>query len=227
LGLDALLDRKPRELSGGQRQRVALGRALIRKPAVFLMDEPLSNLDATLRLDLREEIKRLHRESSTTTVYVTHDQEEAMVLSDRIAVLRAGRIQQCAAPAELYANPHDTFVAQFVGSPPMNLVRGEVLQDNVIASSAMRGRDPSHLWCGVRPHHIQVHACAQRGAWQGRVVMVEPLGADTWIIAEVEHARLKGRMAQSQSLALGDTAYFVFSPQSVYCFDRQTGKLVG
>ncbi|MBI2290172.1 MAG: ABC transporter ATP-binding protein [Betaproteobacteria bacterium] len=120
LGLAALLDRKPRELSGGQRQRVALGRALVRRPRVFLMDEPLSNLDARLRLEMREELKRLHEAYRVTTIYVTHDQEEAMALSQRIAVLSAGRVQQCATPQQVYADPANLFVAQFVGSPPIN-----------------------------------------------------------------------------------------------------------
>ncbi|HEX6320581.1 MAG TPA: ABC transporter ATP-binding protein, partial [Burkholderiales bacterium] len=125
LGLSPLLERKPRQLSGGQRQRVALGRALVRRPRVFLMDEPLSNLDARLRLEMREELKRLHEAHGITTVYVTHDQEEAMALSQRVAVLNAGRIEQCGTPQAVYADPANLFVAQFLGSPPLNLLEGE------------------------------------------------------------------------------------------------------
>jgi len=141
LGLVALLGKRPRQLSGGQRQRVALGRALIRRPAVFLMDEPLSNLDAALRLELREEIKRVHLAHGITTLYVTHDQEEALVLSDRIGVLRGGRIQQCDTPGNVYARPADTFVARFVGSPPMNLVPAPDLAGHPALAPRLVGRD--------------------------------------------------------------------------------------
>src|SRR5690606_34398011 len=130
LGIEPLLDRKPRELSGGQRQRVAVGRAIVRTPKAFLFDEPLSNLDAKLRVEMRAELKKLHRRLATTTIYVTHDQEEAMTLGDRVVVMKDGVIHQCASPLEVYEQPANRFVASFVGTPPMNFLDGRVFSEN-------------------------------------------------------------------------------------------------
>ena len=172
LELESLLDRRPSQLSGGQRQRVALGRAMVREPKAFLLDEPLSNLDPSLRAQARAELLRLHRRLKTTIVYVTHDQEEAMTLADRVAVMRAGVIEQCAPPLEIYARPDNTFVAQFIGSPPMNL-----LPSPVPGVSA-----PADAYVGVRPHDVIV---GPTGPIRAVVDLVEPRGHDV-----VLHLRL-------------------------------------
>lgn len=171
LSLEALLDRRPAELSGGQRQRVAIGRAIVRTPKIFLFDEPLSNLDAALRVATRIEIARLHRELGTTMVYVTHDQVEAMTLADKIVVLRAGRIEQVGAPMELYNDPANTFVAGFIGSPQMNFLSGGALG---LTSHTM----------GIRPEHLALSRSGGRIA--GRISHVERLGGETLVYVAVE-----------------------------------------
>src|SRR5437764_866429 len=168
LGISALLRRKPRELSGGQRQRVALGRALVRKPRVYLLDEPLSNLDAGLRAQMRAELRRLHHRLRATFIYVTHDQAEAMTLSDRIAVLRAGELQQTGSPRDIYERPANRFVAEFFGTPRINVVRPGVLG---LAGQAM---------AGVRPEHLEVLAAPAPGALEGIVDQAELTGAEVW-----------------------------------------------
>ena len=193
LDLEPYLDRKPKDLSGGQRQRVAMGRAIVRRPQVFLMDEPLSNLDAKLRVQTRNQIAGLQRRLGTTTVYVTHDQVEAMTMGDRVAVLRDGVLQQCAPPRELYRDPANVFVAEFIGSPAMNLFTLPVLDNTVrlgdslisvpreIASSA------SELVVGIRPEHLEVGS----GGVEMQVDVVEELGADAYVygrIALPDHA---------------------------------------
>jgi multiple sugar transport system ATP-binding protein len=208
LGLSHFLERKPRELSGGQRQRVALGRALVRRPRVFLMDEPLSNLDARLRLEMREELKRLHEAHGITTVYVTHDQEEAMALSQRVAVLNAGRIEQCGTPQEVYADPANLFVAQFLGSPPLNLLAGE----------------SPEVVLGVRPADVLVHSAPREGAIGARVTLLEPTGSDLWVTADWRGSRLKGRAAPGAAPERGATAWIEMPRERIYAFDRATGK---
>jgi len=207
LGLYPLLERKPRQLSGGQRQRVALGRALVRRPRAFLMDEPLSNLDARLRLEMREELKRLHEAHGVTTVYVTHDQEEAMALSQRVAVLNAGRIEQCGTPQDVYADPANLFVAQFLGSPPLNVLEGE----------------SPEVVLGVRPADVVVHAAPREGALAARVTLLEPTGSDLWVSADWRGSRIKGRAAPGAAPGRGATAYFEAPPERVYAFERATG----
>ncbi|MGQ5718533.1 ABC transporter ATP-binding protein [Pseudochrobactrum asaccharolyticum] len=176
LSLDSYLQRRPAELSGGQRQRVAIGRALVREPKLFLFDEPLSNLDAALRVNTRLEIAKLHRQLSATMIYVTHDQVEAMTLADRIVVLNAGRIEQVGAPMDLYNAPDNEFVAGFIGSPKMNFVDAAALND----SQAKR--------IGIRPEHITLDG--NSGQWKGSVVHVEQLGADTNVYLDTETAGL-------------------------------------
>lgn len=171
LSLEALLDRRPAELSGGQRQRVAIGRAIVRTPKIFLFDEPLSNLDAALRVATRIEIARLHRELGTTMIYVTHDQVEAMTLADKIVVLRAGRVEQVGAPMELYNNPANTFVAGFIGSPQMNFLNGGALG---LSSHTM----------GIRPEHLALSRSG--GQIAGRISHVERLGGETLVYVAVE-----------------------------------------
>jgi len=176
LSLDPYLTRRPAEMSGGQRQRVAIGRALVREPELFLFDEPLSNLDAALRVQTRLEIAKLHRELKATMIYVTHDQVEAMTLADRIVVLNAGRIEQVGSPMELYNKPDNLFVAGFIGSPQMNFVDGT------------RIGDADAKTVGIRPEHISVSR--DSGKWKGKVIHAEHLGADTILYVETEAAGL-------------------------------------
>jgi multiple sugar transport system ATP-binding protein len=223
LGIEQLLHRRPRELSGGQRQRVALGRALIRAPAAFLMDEPLSNVDAALRLEIREEIKRVHQAHRITTVFVTHDQEEALALADRVAVLKDGRVQQCAPPAEIYARPANTFVARFVGTPPMNLLPATALARLPAVHERLAGRDASAVVIGVRPHAIRMRRAAADAPVSFAVRLVEPAGPETWIVAGDDISRLKGRIATDTVLALAEAVQVDFAPDDVHLFDAQTG----
>jgi ABC-type sugar transport system ATPase subunit len=224
LGLTALLGKKPGQLSGGQRQRVALGRALVRRPAAFLMDEPLSNLDAALRIEIREEIKRVHQAHRITTVYVTHDQEEALALADRVAVLRDGRVQQCDAPGALYARPADAFVARFVGTPPMNIVPAAALAQHPAVRARLAGRDTARIAVGLRPQALEAHPAPRPDAIALEVGLVEPSGADTWIVAGAGQARLKGRLAPGAALAPGAMAHFTFAAGAVHLFDAANGR---
>jgi multiple sugar transport system ATP-binding protein len=212
LGIAALLDRSPRELSGGQRQRVALARALVRRPAIYLFDEPLSNLDAALRADLRAELKRLHAELGATFVYVTHDQAEAMTLSDRVVVLDRGVVRQVGPPREIYDHPADTFVATFLGAPRMNLVPSEVL-----------GLRPGEL-AGLRPEDAIV---ADDGALAGSIYVVEPMGADTWVTVDLGAARIVARAPGSFASGPGARVRVAFDAARVVRFDGVNGKRVG
>ncbi|HEU4801240.1 MAG TPA: sn-glycerol-3-phosphate ABC transporter ATP-binding protein UgpC [Gemmatimonadales bacterium] len=211
LGLDQMLDRKPKQLSGGERQRVALGRAIVRQPQVFLFDEPLSNLDAKLRVHMRREIGRLHRELATTMIYVTHDQVEAMTLGDRIAVMSAGRLQQVDTPLGLYQRPANLFVAGFIGSPPMNLIAGTVAggegghggQGGRVFRSTTGGvslplgsevpalADGAPCTLGLRPEALRVGG--EDAPLRGRVELVEPLGSETLVHTEVGQTTIVAR----------------------------------
>jgi multiple sugar transport system ATP-binding protein len=195
LGIRELLARKPRELSGGQRQRVALGRALVRRPQVFLFDEPLSNLDAALRMEMRAEIKALHQRLRRTFVYVTHDQAEAMTLSDRIALLRAGELQQVSAPRDIYLRPVNRFVAAFFGVPRIN----------VIPPSAL-GLSGGGL-VGVRPEDLEISAAAARGSVPATVDLVELTGAETWVTLSAGGERVVGRALADFALEPGASAF--------------------
>jgi ABC-type sugar transport system ATPase subunit len=224
LGLTALLGKKPGQLSGGQRQRVALGRALIRRPAAFLMDEPLSNLDAALRIEIREEIKRVHQAHRVTTVYVTHDQEEALALADRVAVLRDGCVRQCDAPGIVYSRPADVFVARFVGTPPMNLLPAAALADHPVVRARLAGRDPARVTIGLRPHALEAHASARPDPLALEVALVEPAGAETWVVGSAGATRMKGRLAAGAALAPGAMAHFEFAAGAVQLFDAASGR---
>ncbi len=206
LELGALLGRTPRQLSGGQRQRVAMGRAIVREPAVFLFDEPLSNLDAKLRVQMRAELQALHKRLGTTSLYVTHDQVEAMTLAHRMIVMNAGRAEQIGAPLEVYAKPATTFVASFIGSPPMNLVRGRVSADGrrleveggaqvtlAGAPQAVLGREAV---LGLRPEHLRPCA-ANEADLVLEITLVEPLGADTLVHGKAGTQSLVARLAAS------------------------------
>jgi sn-glycerol 3-phosphate transport system ATP-binding protein len=211
LELSPFLKRKPKELSGGQRQRVAMGRAIVREPAVFLFDEPLSNLDAKLRVQMRAELQSLHRRLGTTSLYVTHDQVEAMTLARRMIVMNAGRAEQIGAPLEVYARPASTFVAGFIGSPPMNLVPEE--------------RDGRQRLFGVRPEHLE--PCSESQAQLVlEVDLVEPLGADTLVYGHLRSkpngARLAARVHSSLAVAAGRLP-LRYDAANVHYFDAETG----
>ncbi|MGC4024725.1 MAG: ATP-binding cassette domain-containing protein [Mesorhizobium sp.] len=205
LSLEPYLERRPAELSGGQRQRVAIGRAVVREPKLFLFDEPLSNLDAALRVNTRLEIAELHRRLKSTMIYVTHDQVEAMTLADKIVVLNAGRIEQVGAPMELYNNPANTFVAGFIGSPKMNFIDGARLGDRAKT-------------VGVRPEHISVDA--KSGDWKGVVAHAEHLGADTNLYLDTEKAgRITVRLFGEYRAEPGAVLYATPMQGRTYRFD--------
>jgi len=210
LELGQYLERKPRALSGGQRQRVAMGRAIVREPQVFLFDEPLSNLDAKLRVQMRGELQALHRRLGTTSLFVTHDQVEAMTLAQRMIVMNAGRAEQIGAPLEVYARPATTFVASFIGSPPMNLIP----------------KDGKLL--GVRPEHLE--PCSPADAMLTMELdLIEPLGSDTLVyghIADGQSARLAARLHASAPAQAGKLPVR-YAPQHVHWFDPVTGKRIG
>ncbi len=215
LGIGALLERKPRELSGGERQRVALARAIVREPAVFLLDEPLSNLDAKLRASAREELEQFHRRVGTTSIYVTHDQVEAMAMGDRVMVLNKGVVHQLGTPTDVYDNPADTFVATFLGSPPMNLVEfGDVI-------------------VGFRPEHFRPGSAGVGDfvPFRFKLENREYLGSE-WIVSgtliggKLEGKEISSRLASSQALTVGDTYDFVVGERELKFFDRVTEKRV-
>jgi len=208
LGLKPLLLlRYPRQLSGGQRQRVAMGRAIVRDPQVFLFDEPLSNLDAKLRVAMRTEIKELHQRLKTTTVYVTHDQIEAMTMADKIVVLNAGRIEQFGSPIQLYERPANLFVAGFIGSPKMNLVPGEA------------AGEPGVTTLGVRPEHLKIGKESE--AWRGTVSVAEHLGSDTFLYVEAgKLGMLTARCIGEFSLKAGDHVWLSPDPARLHRFEK-------
>jgi len=210
LGLEELLKRRPKELSGGQRQRVALGRAIIRKPKLFLMDEPLSNLDARLRIEMRAELKRLHQELKITTVYVTHDQAEAMSLSERVAVLHQGEIQQCGTPLEVYSRPANIFVAGFIGSPPMNFIKGKPQGNTVII--------------GIRPEDISVSNKSAKDSIEIVVSVIEPAGSFNWVDFMWNDVKMKGTGNVEEDLMPGKRAFINFSADKAITFDYITGR---
>ena len=234
--IDELLERKPRELSGGQRQRVALGRAIIRRPAVFLMDEPLSNLDAKLRLHTRGELKRFQRELATTTIYVTHDQAEAMTLADRVAIMEQGVLQQVGPPKEVYARPANVFVAGFLGSPPMNLL--DVAATSVASRPALAigeealpvsgslgdrlNRRPGNgheVILGVRPEEVSLFWEPGEGRVPGEVFVVEDLGNERLVTLDLGGQYLVARTAADYPAEMGQPLWFTFDPERAQLFD--------
>ena len=225
LELGHLLARKPRELSGGQRQRVAMGRAIVRDPQVFLFDEPLSNLDAKLRVQTRLEIQKLHRELGVTSLFVTHDQVEAMTLAQRIIVMNGGRIEQMGTPEEVYGQPASTFVASFIGSPAMNLLPGRQQGDRFLIDGAQLAVPPGHegeFTLGLRPEHAQLAS----SGWPLRVEMMEMLGAERLVYGKLGSAtpftlRLDATLAPPRP---GDVLHLSFRPEHLHHFDTQTGR---
>jgi multiple sugar transport system ATP-binding protein len=227
LGLEDYLERRPGQLSGGQRQRVALARAIIRQPQVFLMDEPLSNLDAQLRQQMRIEIKRLQRELAATMLYVTHDQVEAMTMADLVAVMNKGRLQQLATPIELYARPANLFVATFCGSPPMNVLSGEVndgmfcLASGKVALPAACHRGPAKL--GFRPEHAELVEHSSNGSLAGEIYVVEPLGNETLVAIDVGDALVNVRQPADFSMSVGSRCGIRPIARHLHLFDHETG----
>ncbi|WDR06934.1 ABC transporter ATP-binding protein [Devosia rhodophyticola] len=214
LNLGSYLDRRPRALSGGQRQRVAIGRAIVREPKAFLFDEPLSNLDAALRVNMRLEITELHQQLKTTMIYVTHDQVEAMTMADRIVVLNAGNVEQFGSPLELYKKPANRFVAGFIGSPKMNFVDGQEAAKHNAHS------------IGVRPEHFALNRTATPGVWKGKVTVAELLGSDTFLHVQVEGLGLMTIRADGdETYTHGDDVYLTPDATRIYRFDA-AGKAI-
>ncbi|RNJ41134.1 glycerol-3-phosphate ABC transporter ATP-binding protein [Mesorhizobium erdmanii] len=235
LGLDTFLQRLPRQLSGGQRQRVAMGRAIVRDPKVFLFDEPLSNLDAKLRVHMRAEIKALHQQLKTTSVYVTHDQIEAMTMADRIVVMHDGLIQQVGAPLDLYDRPANVFVAGFIGSPGMNFLPATVekgAKADAVLSDGQKLRLPDGLplkdgdaiTIGLRPEHIRL---AEDGAQQGEVVVVEPLGLSTQFYVTLANQQLCVFAMGRAGVKPGDIVRLAADPAALHLFDPKSGDRIG
>ncbi|WP_428688042.1 ABC transporter ATP-binding protein [Roseibium sp.] len=236
LNLDKYLERSPRQLSGGQRQRVAMGRALVRDAEVFLFDEPLSNLDAKLRVVMRTEIKALHQRLRTTSVYVTHDQIEAMTMADRIVVMNAGRIEQIGTPLELYDTPANLFVADFIGSPSMNFIPGRLHQENgqthVVCEDGTRIAVPStdgaadgqQIVLGIRPEHLQVSDGAD--GYEARVDVIEPTGPNIQIYAEMAGVPICSVLSDRRVLRPGERVRMSFQPENTHLFDAESGRRI-
>jgi multiple sugar transport system ATP-binding protein len=228
LNLVPYLERYPRELSGGQRQRVAMGRAIVRDPKVFLFDEPLSNLDAKLRVAMRAEIKALHQRLKTTTVYVTHDQVEAMTMADRIAVMNEGRIEQLGAPLELYDRPANLFVAQFIGSPAMNVFEG-ILRHGAVEALGARWPAPENkgiqgqpVRYGIRPEHLQLG----RDGVPAEVVVVEPMGHETELLVKINDIDLIVVMHGRSAHAPGERIFLAPQAANAHLFDAASGRRI-
>ncbi|HWU16806.1 MAG TPA: sn-glycerol-3-phosphate ABC transporter ATP-binding protein UgpC [Devosia sp.] len=225
LGLEHLLDRYPRQLSGGQRQRVAMGRAIVRNPQVFLFDEPLSNLDAKLRVVMRSEIKELHQRLGTTTVYVTHDQVEAMTLADRIVVMRDGRIEQIGTPLELYDTPANIFVAGFIGSPSMNFLNGEMTERGFQLPGGVtletQRRPKGAVTCGIRPEHFELGA----GALDCEVAVVEPTGSETLVLSRVNGQQVTAVFKDRLDMRPGERLNLRPIPDKLHFFDAEGQRL--
>src|SRR5690606_36194891 len=234
LGLTQLLDRYPRQLSGGQRQRVAMGRALVRDPKVLLFDEPLSHLDAKLRVHMRTELKRLHQSLRTTSIYVTHDQIEAMTMADRIVVMREGRIEQIGAPREVYRNPANVFVAGFIGSPAMNFLKGTLRRDAVslaveLADGSsvplrpdMAGEHGRPVTVGIRPEHVELKPAGE--GLETRVEVLEPTGAEVHVTASIDGAPFTAVLHDNESLKTGQKVHCGFNRHCICPSDPERGR---
>jgi multiple sugar transport system ATP-binding protein len=245
LGIENLLHRKPRELSGGQRQRVAVGRAIVRKPLVFLFDEPLSNLDAKMRVQMRTEIKKLHIRLQTTMIYVTHDQTEAMTLGDRIVVMKDGRIQQIADPITLYDRPVNRFVAGFIGSPPMNFVRGSVIKKDgklyfnegrfkvKLVDSMVKAMEPHverDIVFGIRPEDIYdklfVSDAPTENTIRATCEVIEPMGSEAYLYLNTGKSPLIAKVGGHNKPVINQDMDLVFDMSKIHFFDKDTGKTI-
>lgn len=223
LEISHLLRSKPSELSGGQKQRVAIGRAIVRRPYLLLLDEPLSNLDAQLRVNMRGELKQLQRQLGVTTLYVTHDQTEAMTLGDRIAVIKDGELQQVGKPDDIYNNPENIFVARFVGTPPMNLLNSEILK---VAERKLKISDriaESEAILGVRPEHIRINDA--EGIFHARISLIESLGVEALLHLQIEKYELLARVSGNSSFKEGDPVRVGFDKKNIHIFDKD-GKRI-
>jgi multiple sugar transport system ATP-binding protein len=234
LEIEALLERKPRQLSGGERQRVALARAIVREPRAYLMDEPLSNLDARLRVQMRGELKRLQHQLGTTTIYVTHDQAEAMTLASRVAVMKNGRLQQFDTPMNIYNRPANRFVAEFVGSPSMNFIEGEIAGNTFISDSlkiqlnATQLHDlagQTRLTLGVRPEHVHVLTEPHDGAIAASVYVTELMGNETFVFLSVGANRLVARAPADFRAELESRVWLQFAIEKLHFFDSTSGDV--
>jgi len=230
LGIEDLLERKPRDLSGGQRQRVAMGRALVRRPKLFLLDEPLSNLDARLRANVRLELKRLHQEVRGTIVYVTHDQVEAMTLGDKVVVMRDGRIRQIGTPEAIYARPADTFVASFIGSPEMNLLRGRLAGEqgrlsfhgsgfSVELKGVQTELEEGEVEIGIRPEDLEIGSGAD-ATIGATVEMVSDVGSEKYILARLGEETITLRAPKGKSVRAGTNIQLILNPAHIHIFRR-------
>ena len=242
LGLEQYLKRKPKALSGGQRQRVALGRAIVRDAKVFLMDEPLSNLDAKLRVQMRTEILKLHQRLQTTTIYVTHDQTEAMTMASRIVVMKDGRIQQVGTPKEVYDNPNNVFVGGFIGSPPMNFLYGrfvdgyfklEEIQMKVPESKSKwlqeKGYSNKEIILGIRPEQIHVDSTEKKQTdttIEAFVEVVELLGAETYLYSKIKNQEFIARVKASTEITGGQSVSFSMDMENAHFFDMETTEVI-
>ena len=216
LGLAGFEKRLPKELSGGQRQRVALGRALVLEPKVLLLDEPLSNLDAKLRLRMRTELKRLHKKIKTTIIYVTHDQAEAMTLSDRLAVMRDGKILQVGSPEEIYEEPTDIFCAGFIGSPPMNFISGEKVPQV----------EDKNLMVGIRPEDLSISLAETDEGISGRSSVTETLGSDNYLYVDISDLLISVRLKPEERIPEDRQVWLVPRKQKLHLFEKSTGRRV-
>ncbi len=242
LELDSMLDRRPKNLSGGQRQRVAIGRAIVREPDVFLFDEPLSNLDAKLRIEMRSEIKNLHQRLKATMVYVTHDQVEAMTLADRVVVMRNGIIEQVADPITLYEKPANTFVASFIGSPSMNFLSVKLIQkesaffvelaegSQLKIPESMHNRFEPHidqtLTLGIRPEHLENAREGHPAVANVRVNVLEPLGPHTLLLGQIGQENLTAQIEARTAVQPGATYPIGFSMEQIHIFDPRSGQVL-
>ncbi|PKP59378.1 sugar ABC transporter ATP-binding protein [Candidatus Atribacteria bacterium HGW-Atribacteria-1] len=240
LKIDHLLERKPKELSGGQRQRIALGRAMVRGPKLFLMDEPLANLDAKLRVHARVELKKLQQELGVTTIFVTHDQVEAMTIGDKIAVMNNGYLEQMGMPTELYHNPRNKFVAEFIGSPPMNMVDGSLVEKNGnieidlgISSiyrlskkmkELVKRTTPLEISLGVRPENITIIEKNQPNSLKAKIVYIELVGKEFNVHLEVGGESLIAIRSFVEDLKVGDEVWLSFDEEKIHIFDRESSK---
>ena len=241
LGISELLDRKPGQISGGQRQRVALGRAIVRRPQAFLMDEPLSNLDAKMRVQMRAELIRLHRELGTTFVYVTHDQVEAMTMGGRVTVLQGGKLQQVAPPQEVYDRPANLFVAEFIGSPAMNFLDAEpddsgdlrTPDANIRLNDAQRAAvraNTGAVVCGIRPEHlapVEGEGASYAGTFDGQIDLVESLGSEQHVIVKVAHGTLVVKLTGSSRVESGHSLRLGVAAEHLHLFDKSSGRRIG
>ena len=237
LQIEALLDRKPSQLSGGQRQRVAIGRALVRKTNLFLFDEPLSNLDAKLRTEMRVEIKELHKRLGATFIYVTHDQVEAMTLATRIAIMRGGNIEQYASPEEVYERPASLFVAAFIGSPPMNLIPATIKRSAGGIDAVIGGQsvpvdgyafdtppdEGDSVVLGIRPENVELGETAAMAQLDAQVVVVEPLGSDTLVWVDCGASRMAVRLSPKAAKGISGTVKLCFAVENLSIFSQATG----